>query len=153
SSPGIYVDAQGTAAGRGSFAPGRTVLGSSPLYHTNGFSYCYPPLLAGAQVVLMEHFDAALAVELIERYRVAQTVMVPTMLQRVARLKDIRDRDLSSLEHLRYGGASLPEWVARVWLGLIRPERFHIAYGGSEQIGRTECTGKEWLEHPGTVGL
>jgi bile acid-coenzyme A ligase len=75
------------------------------------------------------------------------------MLQRIAQLDGIRSRDLSSIEKIIYGGASLPEWVARTWLELIPPERFEFVYGGSEGIGATRCTGADWLARPGTVGL
>jgi bile acid-coenzyme A ligase len=128
-------------------------LCASPLYHNNGFSYCFAPLLRGDQVILLGHFDAARAVDLIERHGVTMTVLVPTMLQRIARLPDVRDRDFSSLLRVVYGGASLPEWVARTWLELVPPERFHFVYGGSEVVGVATCTGREWLEHPGTTGV
>ncbi len=110
-------------------------------------------LLQENPVVLMERFDAAQAVDLIERYRANHTVMVPTMLQRIARLDGVRDRDFSSLERVIYGGAILPDWVARTWLELVPPERFLFVYGGSEGMGGTMCTGREWLERPGTCGL
>ncbi len=131
---------------------GAVYLDTSPLYHTNGFAYCYPPLLSDNLVVLMERFDAAQAVDLIERYRVSHTVMVPTMLQRVARLEGVRDRDLSSIERLVYGGAVVAEWVVRAWLELIPPAAFWFTYGASEGLGLCVCTGEEWLAHPGTVG-
>ena len=111
-SPGIYVEPEDLAASVAGDAAAITLC-ASPLYHNNGFSYCYPVLLQGHQVVLMEHFDAARAVGLIERYRVTMTVLVPTMLQRVARLERVGDYDLSSLQRVVYGGATLPEWVAR----------------------------------------
>lgn len=148
-SPGLYP---------GEFAPigtevSRTVaMTSSPLYHTNGSAYCYPPLLNGNKVVLMERFEAARAVDLIERYRVNATVLVPTMLQRIAKLDNVHDRDFSSLEQIIYGGASIAEWVVREWLTLVAPEVFRFTYGGSEGIGLCMCTGLEWLEHPGTTG-
>jgi bile acid-coenzyme A ligase len=80
------------------------------------------------------------------------TILVPTMLQRIARLEGVRDRDLSSLQRVVYGGAVLPEWAARVWLDLVAPERFLLSYGGSEGLGLVACTGAEWLTHPGTTG-
>ena len=152
--PGIYFDDDGslTTAAAGN-AMGVTYLVVSPLYHNNGALLCCPMLLRENRVVLMERFDAAQAVDLIERHRVNQSLMVPTMLQRIARLDGIGDRDLSSLERVIYCSASLPEWAARAWLELIPPDRFIFAYGGSEQIGQAMCSGVEWLEHPGTSGL
>jgi bile acid-coenzyme A ligase len=147
--PGVYRGPVGLAAA----LPARAiVMVTSPLYHTNGFAFCYPTLLDGNRVVLMEHFEAARAVGLIERHRVQLTVLVPTMLQRIARLDDIGERDLSSLETVIYGGATIPEWLVRTWLELVPPERFVFTYGGSEMVGLCMCTGSEWLEHPGTTG-
>lgn len=150
-SPGLYAPDDAARAVVASTSS--VTLCASPLYHNNGFQFCYPLLLDGDRVVLMEHFDAARAVDLVERYRVTMTVLVPTMLQRIARLEAVADRDFSSLERVIYGGASLPEWVARTWLELVPPERFVFVYGGSELLGTTMCTGREWLERPGTVGL
>ena len=118
----------------------------------NGFAYAYNPLLQNNPIVLMERFDAARAVDLIERYHIAYTCMVPTMLMRVARLEDVRSRDFSSIDRIVYGGASIPEWVVRAWFELVSPERFAFTYGGSEGHGLVMTTGDQWLEHPGTVG-
>jgi bile acid-coenzyme A ligase len=149
-SPGYFILDEATRAVTAQESS--VTLCASPLYHNNGFAFCYPMLLNGDRVILMEHFEAARAVELIERHRVTMTVLVPTMLQRIARLDGVDERDFSSLLRVIYGGASLPEWVARKWLQLIPPERFIFVYGGSEQLGATMCTGREWLQHPGTVG-
>lgn len=145
-SPGRYVPTTTV------LEPGQSVLAVCPLYHANGYASCYATLLAGDPVVLVERFDAARVVDLIERHRVAAAIMVPTMLQRIARLDGIRERDLSSLQRVVYGAAVLPEWVARTWLELVPPERFLFTYGGSEGLGIVACTGVEWLTHPGTTG-
>lgn len=131
---------------------GKTYLTASPLYHTNGFASCYMPLLDDHSVVLMQRFDAERAAGLIEKHRVQMTVMVPTMLQRIARLDDIKSRDFSSIERLVYGGATVPEWVVRIWLDLIGPEHFLLTYGSSEAVGLVSTTGVEWLKRPGTTG-
>jgi bile acid-coenzyme A ligase len=151
-SPGIMEADEQMLQVMGSNA-GKTYLTTSPLYHVNGWAYAYNPLLQDCPIVLMERFDAARAVDLIEKYRVAFTVMVPTMLMRVARLDGVKDRDLSSLERIVYGGASIPEWVVRAWFELIPPEKFCFSYGGSEGHGLVMTTGDQWLLHPGTVGL
>ncbi|MGY1740195.1 MULTISPECIES: class I adenylate-forming enzyme family protein [unclassified Blastococcus] len=145
-SPGRYVPAPTV------IDAGQSVLAVCPLYHTNGFASCFPTLLGGDPVVLVERFDAARVVDLIERHRVSAAIMVPTMLQRIARLEGVRERDLSSLQRVVYGAAVLPEWVTRIWLELVPPERFMFTYGGSEALGIVACTGVEWLAHPGTTG-
>ncbi|MDT5091663.1 MAG: bile acid-coenzyme ligase [Mycobacterium sp.] len=128
-----------------------TELVISPIYHTNGFA-CLHHLLEGRRLVVMQKFDAALAVDLIERHRVNFAIMVPTMLQRIAALPGVQERDFSSVEFLHYGGAPIPEWVVHKWFGLVGPERFIFSYGGTEGIGLTMARGDEWLNHRGTVG-
>lgn len=153
SEAGVYRPPdEGSGLKLGSGEGRETYLTNSPLYHVNGFAFCYSPLLAGELVVLMERFDAVRVVDVIERYGVQHAAMVPTMLMRIARLPDVGQRDLSSLERLVYGGASIPDWVVRAWLELIPPERFMITYGGSEGIGLCATTGDQWLRHPGTCG-
>ncbi len=134
--------------------PDRTVqLGASPLYHANGWMGGGPGgILTGKRTVLMERFEAEHAVALIEAHRVQEAILVPTMLQRIARLDGIADRDLSTLQHVLCGGASVPEWVVRAWLKLISPSAFVVTYGGSESLGSVRADGVEWLERPGTTG-
>jgi bile acid-coenzyme A ligase len=150
-SPGVMVVDEQMLNVMGATA-GKRYLTTSPLYHVNGWAYAYNPLLQDCPIVLMERFDAARAVELIERYGVNFTCMVPTMLMRVARLPDAKSHDLGSIERLVYGGASIPEWVVHAWFELIPPERFAFSYGGSEGHAIVMTTGDVWLEHPGTVG-
>jgi bile acid-coenzyme A ligase len=150
-SPGL-MDADPTMSAVLGTQQGKRYLTASPLYHVNGWSYCYNPLLMDCMPVLMERFDAARAADLIEKYQLHFACMVPTMLMRIARLPDLADRDFSSIENIVYGGASAPEWVVRAWLDLIPPERFTLTYGGSENHGLTMTTGAQWLTHPGTVG-
>ena len=70
------------------------VLG--PMYHVNGFSGLFN-LLAGDLLVVMEKFDAALVVDVIERYRVTTFSCTPTMLKRIADLPG--HRRARPLEH------------------------------------------------------
>lgn len=128
-----------------------TELVVSPLYHTNGFS-CVNGLLDGQRLVVMQRFDANLAVDLIERHRVNSTIMVPTMLKRIVELPGVKSRDFSSVDAILYGGAPIPHWVVRAWFELVGPERFVFSYGGTEAIGLAMARGDEWLRHEGTVG-
>jgi bile acid-coenzyme A ligase len=129
-----------------------TILVTSPLYHVNGFHFASPPLLEGARSFVMEKFDAELAVRLIERHKITFTVMVPTMLQRIARLDGLRSEQFDSLETLVYGGAKIPEWLVDRWLELVRPEVFNLTYGSSELLGLARMTGVEWADHRGATG-
>ena len=130
-----------------------TALVTSPLYHVNGFAFTAPALLEGARVVVMTKFDAQLAVDLIAKHQVTFTVMVPTMLQRIARLDTVRADQLASLQRVIYGGSTIPEWVVDRWLELIPPDRFVFTYGSSERLGLFSMTGAQWKEHRGATGM
>ncbi|MBW1883531.1 MAG: AMP-binding protein [Deltaproteobacteria bacterium] len=130
----------------------RRELVLAPLYHTNGFFMAHAALFGGDHVVLMERFDAARAADLIERHRIQAVTMVPTMLQRIARLPDLETRDFSSLELVLQGGAACPGWLVRRWIELVGPQRFVMSYGSTEGVGLTVISGDEWLDHPGSVG-
>lgn len=130
----------------------RAILVTSPLYHVNGFSFAAPAVLEGDKAIVMEKFDAAQAVELIERHHVTFSVMVPTMLQRIARLPRLRPEQLASLERVVYGGAKIPEWVVDRWIELIEPDRFVFAYGSTERLGLVTMTGEDWRDHRGATG-
>jgi bile acid-coenzyme A ligase len=133
---------------------GETALIPGPLYHAGPFIASWQQLLCGGTVVLLERFDPAVCLELIERHRVAYALFVPTMMQRIWRLPEAeRDRwDLSSLRTVMCSGAPSPAWLKRAWIEWLGPERIVEAYGGTERIAGTQITGVEWLAHPGSVG-
>jgi bile acid-coenzyme A ligase len=100
----------------------------------------------------MEKFDAALALELIERHRITTFTATPTMLQRMADAPGCDERDLSSLVWIQQGAAPMPPSLVHRWAKLIGPERIVMAYGMTESIGITALRGDEWMQHEGSVG-
>jgi bile acid-coenzyme A ligase len=152
--PGVAIPGGGTGPA-GKFLghhDGQVQLVPAPLYHANGFYVLQFGLFGAQRIILMERFVAELAIELIERHRVNTFAGVTIMLQRMARVPGVEDRDLSSLESVLHGGAPLPEWVARRWMELIGPSHFFVSYGSSENAGIALANGEQWLAHPGTVG-
>ncbi|HEY7915784.1 MAG TPA: AMP-binding protein [Acidimicrobiales bacterium] len=127
------------------------ILVPTALYHTNGFAQ-FTYLLAGDSLTIMVKFDAALAVDLIERQRITTVTATPTMLARIARLPGVRHRDFSSLVWVQQGAASFPPALVRTWIDLIGGERLYMCYGMTERLGLTAIRGDEWLEHPGSIG-
>ena len=132
--------------------PHQVQLVAGPLYHDGPFFWSHYGLFEHHRLVVMERFDAALAVDLIERHRVQFACLVPTMMRRIARLPNIGARDLSSIEAVFHAGAPCPAWLKHAWFDLIGPERVIEGYGSTEAVGETTIGGDEWLEHPGSVG-
>jgi bile acid-coenzyme A ligase len=127
------------------------ILVLAPMYHVNAFSTLHN-LLAGDRLVVMEKFDAARALELIERHRITNFTATPTMLQRMADAPGADARDLSSIVWILQGAAPMPPSLVHRWAGLIGAERIIMAYGMTEAIGITALRGDEWMEHQSSVG-
>jgi bile acid-coenzyme A ligase len=127
------------------------ILVPAPLYHTNGFASLLS-FIAGDRLVIVEKFDAALVVDLVERHRITHLTATPTMLQRIADVHGIERRDLSSLTWVLQGAAVIAPSLVRRWCELIGPKRLFMAYGMTEQLGLTALRADEWLTHEGSVG-
>ncbi|MFD6292355.1 o-succinylbenzoate--CoA ligase [Streptomyces sp. NPDC060205] len=84
-------------------------LVSAPLFHTAGLNMLtLPVLLKGGTCVLVEAFDPAATLDLIERHRITLMFGVPTMFEQVARQPGWAGADLSSLRMLSCGGSPVP---------------------------------------------
>ncbi|WAC93089.1 class I adenylate-forming enzyme family protein [Mycobacterium sp. Aquia_213] len=129
----------------------QTIMVPAPMYHTNGFA-TFLMLLGGNHLVILEKFDAALVLDVIERYRITNFTATPTMLARIAARPDVRQRDLSSVVFILQGAAVMPPSLLHTWFELLSPERIVTAYGMTENLGLTALRGDEWLSHPGSVG-
>jgi bile acid-coenzyme A ligase len=134
--------------------PGTHTLVPGPLYHSGPFLNTHWTLMVGGFVALMSRFDPEQALALIERHRIGFVNFVPTMMHRIWRLpEEVRRRyDLSSLTRVVCGGAACPAWLMRAWIDWLGPDVMNEFYGASERIGGTLISGREWLEHPGSVG-
>jgi long-chain acyl-CoA synthetase len=130
-----------------------TYLNPAPLYHSAPQASVANTIRLGATAVIMEHFDAAQFLALVERYRVTHSQMVPTMFSRLLKLpEEVRlAADVSSMEVIVHAGAPCPVPVKEQmieWFGPIILEY----YAATEGNGVTFCDSMEWLAHKGTVG-
>ncbi len=129
----------------------QTILVPGPMYHTNGFNPLVY-LLGGDRLVVLEKFDAATVLDVIERHRVTTFTATPTMLGRIADVPGAGHRDLSSVEWIMQGAAAMPPELLHRWFDLLSPEQVIMAYGMTENLGLATLRGDEWLRHPGSVG-
>jgi acyl-CoA synthetase (AMP-forming)/AMP-acid ligase II len=107
-----------------------TLLAAMPLFHI-GIVHALAVLSLGGNVILLERVDLPEICEQIDRHRVTMTVLLPTS---VADMLKLRGHDLSSLRRLLYGGAPMPVHAAA-----LASERFgHVLIG---VYGLTESGG------------
>ncbi|HUC06101.1 MAG TPA: AMP-binding protein [Acidimicrobiales bacterium] len=128
-------------------------LCTGPLYHAAPLAFSVAvPMLYGVPIVVMDHWDPAETLRLVEQHGITHTHMVPTMFHRLLALPDdVRAKyDLSSLRFIIHGAAPCPVPVKQQlieWLGPIVVEY----YAATEGLG-TLVDSATWLKHPGTVG-
>ena len=135
------------------YREGMIYLSPAPLYHSAPQAAVNLTIRYGGTAIIMEHFDPELYLELIEKWRVTHSQLVPTMFSRMLKLPDAaRHRhDLSSLEIAIHAAAPCPAAVKEhmiKWWGPI----IHEYYGATEGLGFTAFDSAEWLAHRGTVG-
>jgi len=124
-----------------------------PWYHTAPMVMVAPSMHRGHSVVIMDGFNAERALQLIDRYRVTITHLVPTQFVRLLALPDdVKARyDVSSLRHVIHGAAPCAPDVKRrmiEWFGPVIDEY----YASTEGVGGTIIFSDEWLSKPGSVG-
>jgi len=126
-----------------------TQLICSPLYHSVAIRFSTQALLRGADVVLLERFDATTVAAAIGAMGVRSAFMVPTHLQRLLALESLPG--LSGIRLLAHAGAPCPDRLKRELLERFPDGSVWEFYGATE--GQfTICGPAEWLARPGTVG-
>jgi fatty-acyl-CoA synthase len=151
--PGDGADRLAALSGPYGFRDGMVYLSPAPMYHAAPLAFSLNAQRFGGTVVIMEKFDPAQALRLIEQHKVTHSQWVPTMFVRLLRLSD-EERlgpDLSSHECAIHAAAPCPVAVKQQmieWWGPI----IHEYYAGTEGNGSTGVNSEEWLARPGTVG-
>ena len=133
--------------------PGMRAMVSAPLYHSAPNLYAVQVALFGSLLIVEPRFDAEATLALIERHRLSNVYLVPTMFVRMLRLPaEVRRRyDLSSLRFVSSTGSPCAPDVKRAiidWLGPIITE----TYASSETGHITFIDSRDWLKRPGSVG-
>jgi len=128
-------------------------LSPGPLYHAAPLNFSMRFQRLGATCVVMEKFDAALALRLIERYRVTHSQWVPTHFIRMLKLPEAQRLgvDLSSHRCAVHAAAPCPIPVKEAMIDWWGPILWEY-YAGSERNGLTSIDSPTWRAHPGSVG-
>jgi fatty-acyl-CoA synthase len=95
-------------------SPEAVVLASAPFFHVTGMiGSLHTPLMAGATIVLLPRWDAAVAGQLIESFGVTNWTNVPPMVVDLLTNPKSQGRNLSSLNQIGGGGAAMPAAIAQ----------------------------------------
>jgi long-chain acyl-CoA synthetase len=125
---------QSAAVAARAVRPGDVSLGVLPLFHIFGLNVVLAQALhAGASVVLVERFDPAETLELVQRHRVTIVAGAPTMYVAWATMPGAARDAMASVRIAASGAAPLPREVAVAF-----EERFAVPVG--EGYGLTEAS-------------
>lgn len=108
---------------------------SAPIFHIGGTLGLFVSLHQGKKLVLLPAFDAGTWLKLVERHRVNQTFVVPTMLVRILDHPRFAHTDLSSLRSVSYGAAPASADLVRRAMAALPGVDFANTFGQTETLG------------------
>lgn len=116
----------------GFWTPGNSAL-VTPLFHISGIAVSNVSLMMANSLFILPAFDPEKLLQLIEKEKIVNCLMVPTMIKMLLDHPTFGDYDISSLAHIRYGASPIDE-------GLIKQLREQMPGVSLMQIyGQTEC--------------
>jgi 2-furoate---CoA ligase len=138
-------------------------LGVMPLYHTMGVRSLIAMSLIGGTYVCLPRYDAQQALALIEREKITNLYLVPTLYHDLVYHDEFAKRDVSCVRKLGFAGASMTDGLLKKLNEAFRPDLFVNHYGSSEiytftidqdAVAKPGCAGKAGInQHVRVVKL
>lgn len=126
-------------------------LNAGPYWHSAPRDFASLAIYLGGTAVVPSRFDPARYLEGVERYRVTNSFVVPTMLERLVSSPALEERELSSMRCLISGGAPLPSTVKERVLAAFGPILTEF-YGATETRIITAISAGELAAKDRSVG-
>lgn len=118
---------------------GEPHLAVAPLFHAAAFSLVLAALSCGRPVVIMAAFDPVRVIDILAAKQVADTLLVPAMLQAVVDVNADRQVPLPALRAITYGGSPISASQLARAVAVMGCE-FQQGFGMTEMV-----TGVVWL--------
>ena len=129
---------------------GEVTLGVMPLYHTMGVRSLLAMSVIGGTFVCLPRYDTKSALALIERERVTNLYLVPTLYHDLVHDPAFATTDVSSVRKLGFAGASMTDGLLKKLDAEFSPELFVNHYGSSEIY--TFTIDQKAILKPGSAG-
>lgn len=107
-------------------------LHCGPLFHVAAAVRLFSVTQAAGRHVMLPKFDAAEVLKTISEEKITLATLVPTMLQAVMEISGESSHDLSSLQYITYGAATMPESLLKQALAELPHVKFVQSYGMTE---------------------
>jgi long-chain acyl-CoA synthetase len=135
------------ALGEGLFQGTATYLHAAPMFHLANGAAMYSLLLSGGSNVMIQAFTPEGVMAVVQKERVTDVLLVPTMIQMLVDHPALKSYDLSSLRNITYGASPISEAVLGRAMAALPGARFTQAYGMTELS--PIATLLHWNEHIG----
>ena len=112
--------------------PQSVVLHAAPMFHLADVGAIVGFTIAGIVNAVIPFFTPEGVLAAIERFRVTDLLLVPTMINMLVSHPKIAETDVSSIRRLAYGGSVIPEAVLARAIAAFPNCRFTQAYGQTE---------------------
>jgi 2-furoate---CoA ligase len=132
------------------YGHGERTLGVMPLYHTMGVRSLLSMSLIGGAFVCLPRFDIVNALQLIQREKITNLYLVPTLYHDIVHHAQFPKSDVSSVRKLGFAGAPMTDGLLGVLTKAFRPELFVNHYGSSEVY--TFTINQDAARKPGSAG-
>ena len=128
-------------------------INTTPWFHRGGL-HCAgpcPAFYAGATIVVMNKFEAKLAMNYVVKYGITFVVGVPTVLEELADEQELNSYDISSLKGIVTMGSPL-ERAACIRYQKVLTQNIFNGYGTTETFWNTFLRPFDLPENAGTAG-
>ncbi|MCE7524848.1 long-chain-fatty-acid--CoA ligase [Alloalcanivorax xenomutans] len=120
---------------------------ASPLFHTAGVAKFITQIVVGGTAVMMPSFRVEEVLATIEREKITDVILVPSMIQMLVDHPEVREYDLSSLTRVAYGASPISLAVLERALAVFPDAQFTHTYGMTE--ASPMITLNSWRNHRG----
>ncbi|CAG2160551.1 acyl-CoA synthetase [Cupriavidus numazuensis] len=110
------------------------VLHVAPLFHIAAFSRVLCQFIAGEMHVIVPMFEPKEILQTIERERITDMAIVPTMIQMLIQHPDFAKHDLSSMKRLGYGASPFNSAALERTFAALPGVEFSHSYGLTETM-------------------
>jgi len=124
---------------------------AGPYWHSAPRDFTTLAIYLGGTAIIPDKFNPETYLALVERYRVTNSFVVPTMLERLVSTPSLASYDTSSLRCLISGGAPLPTLVKERALTTFGSALSEF-YGATETRVVTTISSKDLVTHDRSVG-
>jgi long-chain acyl-CoA synthetase len=107
-------------------------LHAAPMFHLADLGSMYTITSNGGAHAFLPSFDPEKFMQIVERYKVSETVLVPTMLNMLVNHEKFGSYDLSTLSSFLYGASPMPLPLLKSAMGKLPQTQFKQGYGMTE---------------------